>query len=105
MNALEQRVEDALLDRNPRESEHRVKEAVADALHVFDPSATVKVTSYFNHTWAPDMVLTWGRVERPVFLRFTDNLPELGEDIELLDRLDPLVFGAMIRTCGWLSAG
>lgn len=93
MNALEQRVEDALLDRNPRESEHRVKEAVADALHVFDPSATVKVTSYFNHTWAPDMVLTWGRVERPVFLRFTDNLPELGEDIELLDRLDPLVFG------------
>lgn len=93
MNGLEQRVEAALLDRNPRESEHRVKETVAAALSTFDPSATLKVTSYFNHTWAPDMLLTWGRVERPVFLRFTDNLPELEEDIDLLDPLDPFVFG------------
>ncbi len=94
MNSLEQRVEDALLDRNPRESERRVKEIVADALAAFDASATVKITSYFNHTFAPDMVLQWGgQVERPVFLRFTDNLPELGADIELLDPKDPLVFG------------
>lgn len=93
MNTLEQRVEAALLERDPRESEHRVKETVADALSTFDPSATVKVTSYFNHTFAPDMVLSWGKAERPVYLRFTDNLPELGEDIELLDRKDPLVFG------------
>ncbi|WOQ17585.1 hypothetical protein [Raineyella sp. W15-4] len=93
MKTLEQRVEDALLDRDPRESEFRVKETVADALSTFDPSATVKVTSYFNHTFAPDIVLSWGKAERPVFLRFTDNLPELGEDIELLDRKDPLMFG------------
>lgn len=93
MTTLEQRVEDALLDPDMRESEHRVKETVADALSTFDPSATVKVTSYFNHTFAPDMVLSWGTAERPVFLRFTDNLPELGEDLELLDRDDPLVFG------------
>jgi hypothetical protein len=93
VTTLEQRVEDALNDPDMRESEHRVKETVADALSKFDPSATVKVTSYFNHTFAPDMVLSWGRAERSVFLRFTDNLPELGEDIELLDREDPLVFG------------
>ncbi len=54
---------------------------------------SLTVTSYFNHTFAPDMVMSWGKVERPVFLRFTDNVPELGHDIDLLDELDPLVFG------------
>lgn len=93
MNTLEDRVEEALYDPNPRESEHRVKAAVANALEAFDPSATLKITNYFNHTFAPDMVLSWGKVERPVFLRFTDNLPELGHDIALLDNLDPFVFG------------
>jgi len=93
VTTLEHRVEDALLDRDMRESEHRVKETVADALSTFDPSASVRVTSYFNHTFAPDMVLSWGKAERSVFLRFTDNLHELSEDIDLLDRDDPLVFG------------
>ncbi|MFT3832538.1 MAG: hypothetical protein QM711_04350 [Micropruina sp.] len=93
MNGLEQLVEDALLDRDPRQSEHRVKETVASALAAFDPSAKLTLTSYFNHTYAPDMVMSWGRAERPVFLRFTDNVPELGRDIDQLDRVDPLVFG------------
>lgn len=93
MTTLQQHVLDALLDRDPRQSEHRVKEAIAGALSTFDPSATLKITTYFNHTYAPDMMLSWGKVERPVFLRFTDNVPELGQDIAMLDRLDPLVFG------------
>lgn len=93
MTSLDDRLHDALIDPNPRESEKRVKETVAGALERFDPSATVVTTSYFNHTFAPDMVLRWGKAERPVFLRFTDNIPELAEDIALLDRLDPLVFG------------
>lgn len=93
MSLLERRVEDALLDLDPRQSEHRVKETVADALAAFDPSMKLTVTSYFNHTFAPDMVMSWGKVERPVFLRFTDNVLELGHDIDLLDELDPLVFG------------
>lgn len=98
MSTLEQHVLDALLDRDPRESEHRVKSAIADALSAFDPTATVKVTSYFNHTFAPDMLLSWGQAQRPVFLRFTDNVPELGHDIEMLDKLDPLVFGLSTPT-------
>lgn len=93
MTRLEQHVLDALLDRDPRQSEHRVKEAIAGALSTFDPSATLRITTYFNHTYAPDMMLSWGKVERPVFLRFTDNVPELGQDITVLDKLDPLVFG------------
>lgn len=93
MNTLESRVSDALSGRDPRQSEHRVKETVAAALQGFDPSAKLVLTSYFNHTYAPDMVLSWGKAERPVFLRFTDNVPELARDIDGLDRLDPLVFG------------
>lgn len=94
MTTLEQHVIDALHERDPHQSEKRVKEAIAGALAAFDPSATVKITTYFNHTYAPDMVLRWAKdVERPVFLRFTDNLPELGEDISMLDKLDPLIFG------------
>src|SRR3954465_13182656 len=66
MSTLESRVADALLDPNPRESESRVKATVADALGDFDPSAKLTVTTYFNHTYAPDMVMSWGSVERPV---------------------------------------
>lgn len=93
MTTLQSRVADALFDPNPRQSEHLVKATIADALASFDPSATLTVTTYFNHTYAPDMVMSWGKIERPVFLRFTDNVPELGHDIDLLDELDPLVFG------------
>lgn len=98
MKGLEDRLHDALVDPNPRESEKRIKETVAAALESFDPSATVKVTSYFNHTYAPDMVMVWGREERGVFLRFTDDVPELAHDIDLLDRFDPLVFGLSTPT-------
>lgn len=93
MTSLQQQVNSDLAVPDPRESQRRVKKTVANALEQFDPSATLTVTDYFNHTYAPDMVLRWGRVERPVFLRFTDNVPELGRDIDLLDRLDPLMFG------------
>ncbi|MFT4109496.1 hypothetical protein [Propionicimonas sp.] len=84
---------EALVEPNPRESEKRTKETVAEALERFDPTASVQVTTYFNHTFAPDIILRWGKAERPVFLRFTDNLPALAHDIDLLDRLDPIVFG------------
>lgn len=99
MTTLEQHVRDALHERDPRQSEKRVKESIARALAAFDPSAEVKVTSYFNHTFAPDMVLSWAKaVERPVFLRFTDNVPDLSHDITMLDKLEPLVFGLTTPT-------
>lgn len=90
---LSKRLHEALMDPDPRESETRIKASVADAMAAFDPSAKVSLTSYFNHSLAPDMVLSWGKVERQVFLRFTDNVRELVHDIDQLGRLDPLVFG------------
>ena len=91
---LEARLYAALDDPNPFESEKRIKETVADALLSLDPSASLDVTRYFNHSYAPDMVLSWGKKDsRQVFLRFTDDVPALNDDIRRLESLDPLVFG------------
>jgi len=90
---LESRLNLALDHPDPFESEKRIKETVADALHALDSSAALNVTRHFNHSYAPDMVLSWGTVHRPVYLRFTDDVPELAHDIQRLDPLDPLVFG------------
>lgn len=91
--SLEQHVRDALDEVDPRVSEQRVKSAIAGALGEFDPTASLELTSHFNHTFAPDMMMRWGRIERPVFLRFTDNLLDLKQDLSILDEHDPIVFG------------
>lgn len=100
---LEARLYAALDDPNPFESEKRIKETVADALLGLDPSATLDVTRYFNHSYAPDMVLSWGKEVRQVFLRFTDDVPSLNEDIKRLESLDPLVFGLSTPTSAALA--
>ena len=83
---------DALDDPSPQESVFRVKTAVANELAALDPTAVIKATNHFNHTFAPDFVLTWrDRVERNVFLRLTDDIAWLSEDINLIESDAPLV--------------
>lgn len=36
-----------------------LKTSVSNFLRSGDPSARVRKTEYFNHTFAPDLVLTW----------------------------------------------
>lgn len=85
---------DGLFDPSPRESIFRVKDAVAKELSVLDATARVRSTNYFNHTFAPDFVMTWpDETSRRVYLRLTYNLDALVDDVALIDSPDPLIFG------------
>lgn len=85
---------DGLFDPSPRESIFRVKDAVAKELSALDTTASVKSTNYFNHTFAPDFVMTWpDQTSRRVYLRLTYDLDALVDDVALIDSTDPLIFG------------
>lgn len=89
---LSRLIEDALDDPSPQESVFRVKTAVANELAALDPTAKIKATNHFNHTFAPDLVLSWrDHLQRNVFLRLTDDIGWLAEDISLIESDGPLV--------------
>jgi hypothetical protein len=89
---LSRLIVDALDDPSPQESVFRVKTAVANELAALDPTAIIKATNHFNHTFAPDFVLTWrDRLERNVFLRLTEDIAWLSDDVNLIESNAPLV--------------
>lgn len=91
-------ISEALFDPSPRESISRIKNAVANELTALDATAEVKATEYFNHTFAPDFVLTWpDQVERRVYLRLAYDLEALTDGMDLIGSHAPLVFGLNSR--------
>lgn len=89
-----QEIVNALGVRSPQDSINAIKNAVIKELETLDRSVNIRDTSYFNHTYAPDLILNWdAATERPVYLRFTDNLLELREGISRLDFENAFVFG------------
>ncbi|NBE82983.1 hypothetical protein [Micromonospora rubida] len=70
-----------------------LKTSVSKFLQSGDPSVRVRKTEYFNHTFAPDLVLAWPdeRRERLVFLR-TDSNPEwLAADLKIIASSHPIM--------------
>ncbi|MFC9156267.1 hypothetical protein ACFTT0_14965 [Streptomyces bauhiniae] len=69
-----------------------MKELIGNQLRRLDPRAEVIPTGFFNHTYAPDMVIRWPQVartpDRYVYLRTTANPAELHEDITRLQSKD-----------------
>ena len=62
---------DALLVPNASESSDAVHQVVTRQLRELDPQAAINATGYFNHSWVPDMRLSWKDGEhRDLFLRF-----------------------------------
>ncbi|MET7538258.1 hypothetical protein [Streptomyces sp. NPDC005507] len=78
---------------DPREAVNRIKNVVANELSQTDARATVKKTDFFNHSFAPDLVLSWpNERERFVFLK-SDTRPNiLRDDVEAIRKHDPIVF-------------
>lgn len=78
---------------DPREAVSRIKNAVAHELSQTDTRATVKKTDFFNHSFAPDLVLSWpNERERFVFLK-SDTRPDvLRHDVDAIRKHDPIVF-------------
>ena len=93
-SAYARQIRDGLFDPSPEHSISRVKNAVAAELSALDASADIRATEYFNHTFAPDFVLKWAdNSERHVFLRLSYDKKALAEDLALIDKRDPFIFG------------
>lgn len=69
-----------------------VQQQVIDSFVEADLGVDIQRTGYFNHTYAPDLVLRWSnqKDERHVFLRASDNESYLREDIHLLQDRNPI---------------
>lgn len=69
-----------------------VQQEVAAKFQRADHKIDVRRTGYFNHTYAPDLVLNWPgeKDERHVYLRTSDSARYLAEDIDLARDRDPI---------------
>lgn len=82
---------DALEVPDPHASQERVQETVAKRLEGLAPGTDARRTGYFNHSWAPDLVLRGGdSPERQVFLRFDVREPSFEDDLRYLANEKPL---------------
>jgi hypothetical protein len=82
---------DALSTPNPHESQARVHDIVARRIDELTPASRVRSTGYFNHSWAPDLlVVTGDEPERGVFLRFGVRDASFADDLEHLSNDGPI---------------
>ncbi len=82
-------------ERDIERSAQSAKSMTIAALKGIDPSTEIRVTEYFNHTFAPDLVMTWpgdvSKRERLVFLRTTSRAEYLAEDLEIIGHREALM--------------
>lgn len=70
-----------------------VKNLVCDELARVDPTAGIKRTEYFNHSYIPDVVVEWpGQPPREVFMRFVNDARRLEDDVRRIGRDGPVLF-------------
>lgn len=71
-----------------------IKRAVSSEIRAADPSVSVTFTEYFNHSFAPDMVLRWPTEnrERPLFVRANSSENWLLIGLRRVSAHHPLVF-------------
>ena len=90
-------IEVALGHADPQDVIDGVKGAVVKELEGLDSTADIRTTDYFNHSFAPDIVLTWrenGRdTVRNVFLRYSLASAAAGRDIPALAGFGPVLLG------------
>lgn len=70
-----------------------LKTSVSNVLRSGDPSVRIRKTEYFNHTFAPDLVLSWPdeKRERLVFLRTNPNPEWLAADLKVIAPSHPIM--------------
>lgn len=75
----------------------KVKAAVATSIQSIDGRVSIEITDYFNHSFAPDIVLKWPHLpaspERFVFLRFNSELAWIEDELRHLSHRSPVIYG------------
>ncbi|WP_333752761.1 hypothetical protein [Streptomyces sp. IBSBF 2394] len=83
-------INSALDHPDPRQAVERVKDVVQRRLLDVYPTARIVRTDFFNHTYVPDLLMTWSsgahRSERRVYLRASGDPGLLASDVQLLGR-------------------
>ncbi|MET8688899.1 hypothetical protein ABZV77_32285 [Streptomyces sp. NPDC004732] len=94
LQEIDTQIQDALHQASPEAAMRDVKHVVARELQSLDPKTEIKTTDYFNHTFIPDFVLSWGgagdhRPTRDVYLRFSVDAPLIKRDLQSLHEESP----------------
>jgi len=87
---------DILAESSSLDTIEQIKAAAIREFEALDRRARIHSTEYFNHSYAPDIVLTWsdGSVrERYVYLRSTRFTESLSEDVDRLGDQHPIMLG------------
>ncbi|MEU9323546.1 hypothetical protein AB0D91_06960 [Streptomyces canus] len=89
-------IDSALDHPDPRQAVERVKDVIQRRLLDVYPTARIVRTDFFNHTYVPDLLMTWSsgtrRSERRVYLRASSDPELLASDVQLFEReQQPLV--------------
>lgn len=88
VNAALESIGEALDEIDPQRSFVRIKGILARLLKEVNPEIRVKVTTYFNHTHVPDMVVSWpldpDLGDRYLYLRTTTDIDDLFHDMQFL---------------------
>ncbi|WP_147459857.1 hypothetical protein [Actinokineospora cianjurensis] len=87
-------LDEAYSQSNPGSVIYAVKQAIINQIHEVDDRVVIRSTEYFNHTFAPDLVLTWngGAIERQLFVRQDESSGELAEDVRQIGSSRPIIF-------------
>jgi len=81
---------------NPRDTITQIKAAAIRQFEALDSRVQIHSTDYFNHSFTPDLVLSWrtGReAERYVYMRSASDQEALTEDVLKLGEQKPIVLG------------
>jgi len=87
---------DILDELNPYDTITRIKAAAIRQFEALDARVRVHSTEYFNHSFAPDLVLTWPQrqqTERFVYMRSSSRQDVLADDVARLGGQQPIVLG------------
>ncbi|MET9812424.1 hypothetical protein [Streptomyces sp. NPDC006355] len=83
-------IDSALDHPDPRQAVERVKDVVQRRLLDVYPTARIMRTDFFNHTYVPDLLMTWSsgtrKSERRVYLRASSDPGLLASDVQLFER-------------------
>lgn len=94
-DALTERIRSAMASNDPDEIVSGVKQAVALEVGALSPDVEIVFTSYFNHTYMPDLVVEWQdagkRDQRPIFLRTSLRASVAEADVAALSDREPVV--------------
>jgi len=98
VTALSSAFAEASDDSDMRRSADAVKRVAIDVLQGLDPDVEAHATDFFNHTFAPDLLLRWprtDRAERPVYLRLHSVAEYLTEDVTHFAERNPVLLNVV----------